>query len=133
MNPKRKHPINAENVFLVDAVGALVTATLLSQVLARYQTLFGMPEDILQMLASIAMLFSIYSFLCHFYLKRNKSSFLKIIAILNTLYCIGTLVIVIYLLGSITWLGLIYFISEIAIVLILVRREWKISIKVRQS
>lgn len=124
---EKKTYINSNTVFLLDAVGALITASLLSQVLARYPSYFGVPEATLQLLASIVMLFSVYSFICHLYIKRSRSLYLKIIAVLNTCYSIATLSLVIYHFDIITPLGAIYFLSEIAIILYLVSREWTIS------
>ncbi len=112
-------------LFLIDGIGAIVTALLLSQVLARFESTFGMPKDILYILAAIAGCFAVYSLSCHFGLKRNRAPYLKAIAVANTLYCMTTLVLVIYCYPSLTWLGVAYFIGEIVIVMTLVRIEWR--------
>lgn len=111
-------------MFLIDGLGAIVTAILLSQVLARFETVFGMPRDILWVLAGAAGCFAVYSISCHLFLKKNGKPFLQGIAIANLIYCLTTLVLVIYLRESLTYLGLAYFIGEMIIILILVRWEF---------
>lgn len=111
------------NIFLIDAVGALITAVLLSQLLARFESLFGMPPPILYILAGIALCFAVYSFLIHMVIKNNREPYLKGIVIANTLYCVATLFLVFYLNDLLTWLGIVYFVGEIIIVLILVQIE----------
>lgn len=119
--------ISFQNIFLIDALGALTTTILLSQVLARFESVFGMPREILYLLALIAALFAIYSFWCHWRTKVNRIPYLKGIALANTLYCILTLGLVIHLHHSLTWLGTAYFIGEIIIVMGLVLVEIKLS------
>jgi len=113
-----------KNIFLIDGIGAIVTALLLSQVLARFEAIFGMPPQILYILASIAACFAVYSLACHFRVKENRSPFLKGIAVANTLYCIITLGLVIYLRESLTWLGITYFLAEIVVVMSVARLEF---------
>lgn len=117
--------ISPKQLFLVDGIGAIVTALLLSQVLARFEAVFGMPSEILYLLAGIAACFAIYSITCHLVVKENWRAFLKGIAIANTIYCLITLGLIIYLKNSITWWGIAYFFGEIIIVMTLVRIEWK--------
>ncbi len=61
--------LTAKQVFLIDGIGAMLTAVLLSQVMAKYESLFGMPLKILYLLAAIALLYSLYSPGCYFLLK----------------------------------------------------------------
>lgn len=118
--------ITYRKLFLIDAIGAVVTAISLSQVLARFESVFGMPEHILYILASIAGCFAVYSFCCHLWIRRNWTPFLIGIAVANTIYCLTTLVLVFYFKDSLTWLGIAYFIGEIMVVMALVRFEFKI-------
>ena len=119
--------LNAKRIFLIDALGALITATLLSQVLARLQTVFGMPRPILHILAAVALSFAIYSFVCYKIVKTNYATFLKGIAWANSLYCLITLGLVIYLHDTLTWLGIAYFIGEVMVVMTLVFFEMRIG------
>ena len=118
---------SAKTLFLIDAAGAFVTAVLLSQVLARYESVFGMPGSVLFILVGIALCFAVYSLLCHFLVKENTGKFLKVIAAANTMYCILTLGLVILFFHPLTWLGLAYFTGEIIIILMLVALEYKTS------
>ncbi len=116
--------LSFKQVFLLDAIGAIVTATLLSQVLARYETVFGLNSNILFILAGIACCFAVYSLSCYFFVDEKWKPFLKAIARANLLYCIITLSILFYLYSTITWLGIAYFLGEIIIILLLVRFEF---------
>ncbi len=93
-------------LFLIDGIGAIVTALLLSQVLARYESVFGMPAQLLYILAGIAACFALYSLTCFWRVQDGGAPFLKAIAIANTLYCVATLGIVSYHFDTLTWLGL---------------------------
>ncbi len=119
--------LDFKKLFLIDGLGALLTALLLSQVLARFESVFGMPREILWGLAGMAGCFAIYSFLCHLFIEENGKPYLKGIAAANTIYCITTLGLVIYLKESLTYLGVAYFIGEIVIILILVRLEFNVA------
>jgi hypothetical protein len=49
----------------------LITGLLLSQVLARFESLFGMPKEILWVLSGVAFLFALYSITCHVIIKKE--------------------------------------------------------------
>ena len=116
-----------KHLFLIDGIGALITATLLGLVLTRFEASFGMPTDMLYPLATTALVFSLYSLLCYLLLFSNWAPFLKIIAICNGLYCLVTLILAILLFDSLTWLGVGYFLGEIGIVSTLATIEWRNS------
>lgn len=118
--------LTIQNIFLVDSFGAFVTALLLSQVLARFVPIVGMPKDLLFILATIAGCYMIYSLFCHFSHKKDKRLLLRIIAIANCLYCVLTFGILLYHYTIITVIGWSYFIGEIVIVLILALAEYKL-------
>jgi hypothetical protein len=123
----RPHSISVKKLLLVDGIGAILTCLLLSQLLARMEPLFGMPPDVLYILAGIAGIFAIYSLGGWLFLKNNGRTYLRIIAIANSLYCLTTLILVIYFFPVLTWLGIAYFLGEIALVLFLVRWELLVS------
>ena len=130
MNLKNKDMLanmDFRQLFLIDGIGAMVTAVLLSQVLARFESVFGMPSTILYALASLAVGFAVYSFTCYWLLKKNWKPYLKGIAIANMIYSLTTLGLIVYLNESVTYLGLIYFIGEIIIILFLASWEFKLS------
>lgn len=112
-----------KNLFLIDGIGAIITALLLSKVLARYESIFGMPANLLYILAGIAACFALYSLTCYWRIKEGGAPFLTGIAVANTLYCIATLGIVAYRFDSLTGLGVAYFIGEVLVVMGLVSVE----------
>ncbi|MFV1884766.1 MAG: hypothetical protein ACMZ7B_09780 [Balneola sp.] len=114
-----------ENLFLLDAVGASVSAFFLGVILPGFQPFFGMPNEVLYILASLACLFAIYSFACFFQEPENAPFFLRIIALINLLYCGLTLVLVFYFSNVLTSFGIAYFVGEILLILALVGFELK--------
>ena len=119
----KKMNLNPRKLFLIDSFGALITALLLSLVLARFEDTFGMPRKVLYILSGMAGVYCIYSFLCYWHLKNNWSPYLKIIATANLIYCGLTMVLMFYFYQSLTILGLLYFIGEIIIITILALTE----------
>lgn len=118
--------ISKQNIFLVDGIGAGMTALLLSQVLARFPAVFGLTPGVLYPLTAVAILFAIYSLTNHFvgiWKPRN----LRIIAYANLGYCLVTIYIIICVFDQITWLGLAYFAAELVIIIGLVWVELRMS------
>lgn len=114
-------------IFLIDGLGALLTAFSLAVVLTTFEEHFGMPRDVLYGLAFVAGLFAVYSFTCHFIKPVNWRPFLKVIAIANSIYCLISLGFLFYLQEQIMPLAWVYFLLEILIVGILVFFEWRIA------
>lgn len=81
----------------------------------------------MMILAIISIFFALYSFGCYFLDKKRFNRFLKIIAIANTLYCVLTLGLIMFLHNTLTIYDFIYFIGEIIFVMTLVVLEWKLS------
>jgi hypothetical protein len=106
-------------IFLIDGIGAFLTAFFLFFVLRNYNAYFGLPKTTLSYLSIIAILFSIYSISCFYFVNKKWHAFLKVISIANVLYCCLTTYLIIYYYKQITLLGLTYFILEISIILIL--------------
>ncbi|SNT28287.1 hypothetical protein SAMN05421640_3163 [Ekhidna lutea] len=115
-NPLRK-------LFLIDSIGAILSAILLGYVLVEFQSLIGMPEDILKVLAGIASLFFLYSISCFLVNPMNAETRLRTIAIANLLYCLATLILIIIYFDQLTLLGLSYFLLEIIIIVAIARLE----------
>ncbi len=115
---------STRQLFLIDGLGAVLTATLLSQVLVRWQTLFGVPAAVLYALAGVAACFAVYSLGCYLLLREGHARYLRAIAIANTAYCLVTLGLLAYL-PDISWLGIAYFTGEIIIILLLVNLEFR--------
>ena len=87
--------INLKNVFLIDAIGALLTAFLLFAVLAQLEQYFGMPKQVLFLLSGSAFCLFVYSISCHRFIKKKSSGFLLLLMILNTIYVLASIAMVI--------------------------------------
>ena len=126
MNRSLLGKITQSNVFLIDGLGASVTAFFLT-LLARFESLFGIPGQPLHLLAVIAAIFSIYSWVCHLSKPRNWRLLLRIIAVANLTYCCLTVILIGYYYQSITILGLLYFLGEMLVIALLVNRELSLA------
>ena len=118
--------LTTDNVFLVDAIGALLSTLLLGVVLVHFELYIGMPQSVLFPLAFVAALFTLYSGICHFFVKANWKPYLRIIAIANALYCLASIIVVAYHYEQLTTLGVFYFLGEFAIISIIVTSEYKL-------
>ncbi len=117
--------LQPKTLFLIDGLGALVTAFFLFVILRTYNVYFGMPPNTLTYLSLIAIVFCLYSITCYFFLKDNWRPFLRTISIANLLYCCLTMGLVTYYYSRLTTLGVTYFLAEIIVVFALVFIEMK--------
>ena len=106
---------NPKHLFLLDCLGALLSAFLLGVVLPSFEPIFGMPNKILYGLAALAGLFAIYSFWNHVRFKENWRPYLQGIAVVNLLYCGLTAALVVYFRQELTKWGLLYFLLEMLV------------------
>ena len=110
---------NPRTLFIIDGFGALLSAFLLGVVLTRFESAFGMPRKVLYFLAFLPCIFAIYDFSCYLRIRGNWGRFLRAIAIANLIYCGISIGFVWHHYQKLTNLGLIYFLTELAIVLLL--------------
>lgn len=115
-------------VFLVDGLGALLTATFIYLLATYFIDWVGLPYEVLRILALLALGMAVYSFSCHFFLNGNKKKWLHLIILANLLYVLATAILIIIYYDRIKWPGLLYFLSEFVVVFVLVRWERKIAI-----
>lgn len=120
-----KTTINPKILFLIDGSGALLSAFLLGMFLTRFESTFGMPKTALYFLAFFPCIFVIYDLYCYFQTNENWKYFLKAIALANIAYCIISITTIFYHFDTLTILGLIYFLIEFTIVIILASIELK--------
>ncbi len=120
-----KITLKPKKIFFIDSIGALITAIFLGLVLARLEPIFGMPPKVLYGLSFIACMFALYSFYCHLQLTKNWRPYLIGIISANLIYCCLTIGLVICYYQKLTNLGLMYFLFEIMVILILVCIELK--------
>lgn len=117
------HKLQPKTIFLIDGIGALLSAILLGLVLTRFESFFGLPKNVLYVLSGIAVLFSIYS-LTNAVIKPDKSApRLRFIAVANLLYCVLTVVLLIAFYQQLTVYDLLYFVGELLIILSLAYYE----------
>lgn len=117
-------------IFLVDGVGASVSAVFLGIVLTVFNESIGLSLSILFLLGGLALLFAVYSFTC-FYRSAPYRPYLLLIIIANTLYSFLTLALVFFY-SSLTTLGLVYFSLELMVMILLIYIEIKVFQKSEQ-
>jgi len=122
-----------KTLFLVDSLGAMLTAFFLFVVLRNFNEYFGMPLSILTYLSVIAVVFWVYSTSCFFMLKDNFAPFIIIISSANLLYCILTIWLIMVYYPILTNMGILYFLVEILLVCGLVYLEIKVAVEVRKN
>ena len=118
--------LNTKTIFLLDGLGAMLSAILLFAILRSNHEYFGITSTILTYLSIIAFIFSCYSITCFFIVKNNWTRFLKIIILANSLYCCLTIGVVLYFYKNITPIGLLYFIAEVIVICSLIFIEMNI-------
>lgn len=114
-----------KKLFLIDGLGAIVSAFFLGVILTKYEPSFGMPKTALYFLALIACFFTVYSISCYFLVVKNYRPYLNGIAIANLSYCCITIALVLYFYQKLTILGWTYFVLELIVLGVLTRLEGK--------
>ncbi|PJZ44283.1 hypothetical protein [Leptospira brenneri] len=118
---------NPKYIFLIDGLGAILSAVLLSLVLPLFIDSLGMPLETLYILSILPVFYSVYSLLCYFLNPTQWKFYLRIIAFANFLYCIVTMVYLILNLEQTTIWGELYFVLEMIVVVSLASMEWKLA------
>lgn len=113
--------LNPKRLFLIDSIGALITAFFLFVIMRN----FGMPNPVLTHLSIAAVGLSVYSLACFFILRGNWSPFLMALGIANLLYCSWTTILIILHFDLLTGFNFIYFFGEIVLISGLVYLEFK--------
>lgn len=112
-----KRPVlKSQTLFLIDGLGAFVTAFLLFAILRTFHEFFGMPKETVTFLSVLAVIFCLYSITCFLFLKTNWQPYLRAISIANLLYCCLTMSLIIYYYHSLTVWGITYFLAEIIVI-----------------
>lgn len=112
--------MNHKKIFLIDSLGAFISASLLLVIFTFFQLYIGMPATALVMLIAIALCFCIYSLTCFFFVNKNAALFLRAVSTANMLYCCLTLGLMVNYYPHLTILGLTYFLLEIVVIMVLV-------------
>jgi hypothetical protein len=118
-------------LFLLDGLGAALTTFSLFFVVRYYYDYFGMPANILTYLSVIGLVYCAYSMSCYFLLTDYRASYLRIIGISNFLYCILTMTLLYSYYNSLTQIGLIYFLAEVLVIVLLAYIELRVATMLR--
>lgn len=102
-------------LFLLDGTGALLSAFFLGVVLREMEPVFGMPREVLTVLALVAAAFACYSWSCYFLIRDQWPAFLRVIMVLNILYGCLSLALVYLHFPELTKLGVAYFVLELIV------------------
>lgn len=124
--------LSIKKLFLIDAIGALVSAILLGVVLVALQHLVGLPKNMLYLLSAIPILFFTNSLRCYKFDPTAAALNLKLVAIFNLLYCCLTASLIVIYFNDLTTLGIIYFSGEIILVVALSIFELQFASKHKQ-
>jgi hypothetical protein len=109
---------NPKQLILIDILGASVTAALLFIVIKNFNHFFGVDLYKINALAIIALSICWFGIICWFAIRKFWKPLLYILATFNLLYCLIT-IWVLYSSTNLTTYGILYFSSEIAIILTL--------------
>jgi len=118
-----------KKIFLLDGIGALMTALIVGFVVGLNPELFGVPSSICKLLSLIAFVFAAYSCGCFFLLPQFSIWFLFVICAANSLYILYTLALVVRYFETIKVLGIVYFILEAIIVGVLISFEVRMILR----
>lgn len=114
-----------KKLFLVDAIGAAISALLLAVVLPLLQPLFGLPPKVLYFLTLWPVLFILFDSLAYQQKFGTVRRNLRTIALCNACYCVLSLATVSWHAASVRPLGWAYIIGEVALVMCVAFIEWK--------
>lgn len=116
-----------KTLFLVDGLGAALTACILFFVLRNFSDEVGMPANMLTLLSVIAFVYAAYSLCCYFFLNDDWNLYLSIISSANFLYCMLTMGLLCFYYNDKTQIGLLYFLLEMVVILLLAFIECSVA------
>jgi len=128
-----KSTVSPKKLFIVDAVGALLSAFLLGVVLVMYEDIFGIPASTLYVLAILPLFFMAYDIFAFRAEAWRQPKLLRGIAAINSSYCILSLGFAIFHFESVTIFGWAYVVAEILIVLFLAGIQFRVAQKMTSN
>ena len=108
-----------KKLFIVDGIGALLTTFLLSVILTKFESFFGIPSSTLYLMAVFPVVYFIFDLYAYNASSEYTGRNLKMIAIMNLLYCCISFGFCIYHMQEVTIWGWLYVLGEIAIIIFL--------------
>jgi len=118
--------LNGQKLVLVDAIGAGVSVLSLL-IPYTFEELFGMPKSVVRVFIGIAIFCAIYSTTVYLSNTANWRFYLSIVAIVNLAYCLFTVYHVLQHASALTLIGVLYFVTEVLIILTLAVIELRVS------
>lgn len=96
--------LSERSIFLLDGIGALLSACFTGLILIRYSFFLGINVSTLQNLAILPTTYAIYSLSCYFFVSKTKPWMLLTIIGANLFYCLISLGLIFFR-ERITWRG----------------------------
>jgi len=121
------------SLFLMDSLGAFLTAIFLYSISRNLEAYFGMPREVLTHLSLLAVCYGVFSFSCFNFIREKSSLFLWIIGIANLAYSviIGGLLLKFHPL--LTRFDFVYFLMEIVFISGLGLIELKVASLIKKN
>ena len=120
-------------LFLLDGLGALISAYILGVVLVKFESIFRIPENTLYFLTIFPVFFALFDFYAFRKVKYKAAILLKIIAALNISYCFLSIIVAMVHADVISAYGWGYLALELAIILILAFIEYMTAKKIEKE
>jgi hypothetical protein len=117
--------INHKNIFLLDGIGATLSAVLTGLILPMFSDFLGIPTLIFYCLAIFPVIYCLYSYSCYFFVKRIKPQMLIAIIWANLCYCLISSAVMLFLKDITIWGRLLLF-SEVLVVIAVIALEIKV-------
>lgn len=117
--------LNEKNIFLFDAIGAVLSASLTLIILPHFSELIGLPKEILYGLGVFPVVYGAYSFSCYLLIKKTKPLFLLAIIVANLIYCAISAALILFY-GALSGAGKALLFLEILVILAVVGIEFKV-------
>lgn len=109
--------VSPKQMFLIDGIGAVLTALCLGVVLPLFHEHIGLPKEVLIAMGGAGVFYGIYSFSCFFFIRSRYVASLKLLILANLLYCVASAAVVTFYVEQMTLLGLGYFALEVLVIL----------------
>lgn len=116
----------APTIFLIDAIGAIVTSAMLLIVLRGLPNIFGVPVGVVVNLGLIAIGLAAFSLSCWLFASATARPLLAVVIAANIGYCALTAALVVAHLPDLSAWGVAYFVLEIAVIGVLIAAELRI-------
>jgi hypothetical protein len=120
--------LTPRTLFVIDAAGAVLSATVLAGVVAQWEGVFGLPARVPYALATAAACFAAYSTACRLWVRERWPPWLLGIGMANAGYGLVTLGLIARMWPQLTRAGVLYFVLELAVLAPLVWVEVRTAV-----